>query len=283
MYKLTSPKKIDEIIKRHQFYVNKKYGQNFLTDANIIEKILEGAGITQDDDVLEIGPGIGTLTQYLCERARHVLAVEIDKNLIPILQETLQEYTNITLINKDILKMNLYEEITEIFNNKCKVIANLPYYITSEIIMRLLEQNLPVDSITVMVQKEVAQRMIASPGKKDYGSLSVAVQYYSQPEIVAIVPNTVFMPQPKVDSAVIHLKILNKPIVEVDKYIFFKVVRAAFATRRKTLLNCLSSGLSMEKEKMEALLLESNIDPKRRGETLSLDEFAQITNLIDSF
>lgn len=278
MGKLTSPSTINEIKKRYNFYFNKRYGQNFLTDVNIIEKILKGADVAKDDIILEIGPGIGTLTQYLCERTSHVLAVEIDKNLIPILNETLADYPNKTIINQDVLRMNLKEELEKFPNKKFKVIANLPYYITSEIVMTLLEEKLPIESITVMVQKEVAQRMVAAPGKKDYGSLSVAVQYYSKPEIITVVPNTVFIPQPKVESCVIKLSILDQPPVQVEKDDFFKVVRASFSMRRKTLLNCLSSGLEMDKKVVQEMLLRSNIDPVRRGETLSLEEFATVTN-----
>lgn len=280
MDKLTSPKNINEITKEHGFYFNKKLGQNFLTDENIIYKIMDGAHIDKDDYILEIGPGIGTMTQYLCERARHVLAVEIDKNLIPILEKTLKEFNNITLLNFDVLKINLLQEFEKITDEKFKVIANLPYYITSEIVMTLLESNLPINSITIMVQKEVAQRMQAHPGTKDYGALSVAVQYYSNPEIVTIVPKTVFMPQPKVDSAVIHLNILDKPPVDADKETFFKVVKSAFSMRRKTLLNCLVSGLKMDKEKVTEILTQCGIDPMRRGETLSLEEFAGIANYL---
>ena len=282
MEKLTSPKTIHRILGEHDFHFSKHYGQNFLIDANIIEKLLDGANIHEKDVVLEIGPGIGTMTQYLCERVTHVLAVEIDGRLIPILEETLREYTNKTILNEDILKVNLKEEFKKISHKPFKVLANLPYYITTEIIMGLLESDLPLESITVMVQREVAERMIASPGRKDFGALSVAVQYYSEPEIITIVPKTVFIPQPKVESAVIHLKILEEPSVQTDRKTFFKVVKAAFSMRRKTLLNCLSSGLTMDKKEVMELLNLCGIDGKRRGETLNLDEFAAIANAINS-
>ena len=278
MGKLTSPSTINEIKRRYNFYFNKRYGQNFLTDVNIIEKILEGSNVTKEDYILEIGPGIGTLTQYLCERAAFVLAVEIDKHLIPILDETLGDYSNVSVINKDILRISIGEELAKITDKPFKVIANLPYYITSEIVMNLLEGCLPIESITVMVQNEVAERMVAPPGKKDYGSLSVAVQYYSRPEIITVVPKTVFIPQPKVESCVIKLNVLDKPPVETEKVDFFKVVRASFSMRRKTILNCLSSGLELDKKEVQGILAKSNIDPTRRGETLSLEEFATVAN-----
>jgi 16S rRNA (adenine1518-N6/adenine1519-N6)-dimethyltransferase len=271
---------IHDIQKKYDFHFSKRYGQNFLTDGNIIEKILEGADIQEEDYILEIGPGIGTMTQYLCERSAHVLAVEIDQKLIPILNDTLRDYSNKTILNEDVLRINLKEELKKISDKPFKVIANLPYYITSEIIMNLLERDLPIESITVMVQKEVAERMIAPPGKKDYGALSVAVQFYSKPQIVTIVPKTVFMPQPKVESAVINLKILDEPPVEAQKEVFFKVVKASFSMRRKTLLNCLSNGLNMDRQKVIEVLEKCDIDGKRRGETLSLKEFAKIANEI---
>lgn len=282
MEKLTSIRKINELKSKYNFYLNKRYGQNFLTDENIIHKILEGAHISKDDYILEIGPGIGAMTQHLCDSAKHVIAVEIDKSLKPILEETLNEYDNITIINDDILKINIHNELKKVTTQKFKVIANLPYYITTDIIMTLLENDLPLESITVMVQKEVAQRMVAVPGGKDYGSLSVAVQYYSKPEIVTIVPKTVFIPQPKVESSVIKLNILKNPPVKVNKDVFFKVVRASFAMRRKTILNCISSRLNMEKGIVKEILENSNIEPLRRGETLSLEEFAQLARNIES-
>lgn len=280
MERLTSPRMIHDIQKKYDFHFSKRYGQNFLTDGNIIEKILEGADIQEEDYILEIGPGIGTMTQYLCERSAHVLAVEIDQKLIPILNDTLRDYSNKTILNEDVLRINLKEELKKVSDKPFKVIANLPYYITSEIIMNLLERDLPIESITVMVQKEVAERMIAPPGKKDYGALSVAVQFYSKPQIVTIVPKTVFMPQPKVESAVINLKILDEPPVEAQKEVFFKVVKASFLMRRKTLLNCLSNGLNMDRQKVIEVLEKCDIDGKRRGETLSLKEFAKIANEI---
>lgn len=281
MDKLTSPRVIHDIQKKYNFHFSKRYGQNFLTDGNIIEKILEGANIQEEDYILEIGPGIGTMTQYLCEKSKHVLAVEIDQKLIPILNDTLRDYSNKTILNEDVLRINLKEELKKISDKSFKVIANLPYYITSEIIMNLLEKGLPIESITVMVQKEVAERMIAPPGKKDYGALSVAVQFYSKPEIVTIVPKTVFMPQPKVESAVINLKILEEPPVQAPKEVFFKVVKASFSMRRKTLLNCLSNGLNMDRQKVTEVLEQCSIDSMRRGETLSLEEFAKIANMLN--
>lgn len=281
MDKLTSPRVIHDIQKKYNFHFSKRYGQNFLTDGNIIEKILEGANIQEEDYILEIGPGIGTMTQYLCEKSKHVLAVEIDQKLIPILNDTLRDYSNKTILNEDVLRINLKEELKKISDKSFKVIANLPYYITSEIIMNLLEKGLPIESITVMVQKEVAERMIAPPGKKDYGALSVAVQFYSKPEIVTIVPKTVFMPQPKVESAVINLKILEEPPVQAPKEVFFKVVKASFSMRRKTLLNCLSNGLNMDRQKVTEVLEKCGIDSMRRGETLSLEEFAKIANMLN--
>ncbi|MPW25364.1 16S rRNA (adenine(1518)-N(6)/adenine(1519)-N(6))-dimethyltransferase RsmA [Alkalibaculum sp. M08DMB] len=283
MDRLTSPSTINAIKKRYNFYFNKRYGQNFLTDVNIIEKILEGSNITKEDYILEIGPGIGTLTQFLCERSAHVLAIEIDKNLMPILGETLADFSNKTIINADVLRIDISEELSKISGKQFKVIANLPYYITSEIVMTLLENKLPIESITVMVQKEVAHRMVATPGTKDYGSLSVAVQYYSRPEIITIVPKTVFIPQPKVESCVIKLNVLDNPPVKSDKDEFFKVVKASFSMRRKTLLNCLSSGLELDKEQVTEILQKSHVDPVRRGETLSLEEFATVANNYISF
>lgn len=280
MEKLTSPKTIHTIQKKYDFHFSKRYGQNFLTDGNIIEKILDGANIQKEDYILEIGPGIGTMTQYLCERSKHVLAVEIDQKLIPILYDTLGDYSNKSILNEDVLKIDLKEELKKISDKPFKVIANLPYYITSEIIMNLLEKDLPIESITVMVQKEVAERMVAPPGKKDYGALSVAVQFYSKPEIVTIVPKTVFIPQPKVESAVIHLRILEEAPVKAPKEAFFKVVKASFSMRRKTLLNCLSNGLNMPKESVIEILDKCSIDGKRRGETLSLEEFAKIATML---
>ncbi len=271
-------------MKKHGFQFNKKLGQNFLIDQNILHKIVDGANITKEDGVLQIGPGIGTLTQELAKRAKKVVAIEIDQHLLPILQDTLKDFDNIEVIHGDILKMPLRDILYHKFENrKIKVVANLPYYVTTSIVMKLLEEELPIDSITIMIQKEVAERMNAAPGGKDYGALSVAVQFYANPHRIATVPSNVFIPQPKVDSIVIGLDILDKPKVEVsNRKLFFQVVKAAFGKRRKTLLNALSTGsLGIEKQEVLEVLNGVEIDSKRRGETLSLQEFADIANSID--
>lgn len=283
MEKLSSPTVIREIMNKYDFRFSKKLGQNFLIDENIINKIMNGAEITHEDNVLEIGPGIGAMTQLLAEKAKKVVAVEIDSKLIPILNDVLSQYENTKVIHSDILKLPLKEMIKDQFGeSKIKVVANLPYYITTSIIMTFLENDLPVESITVMIQKEVAQRIQANPGGKDYGALSIAAQFYSDPVIVTDVPKTVFIPQPKVDSSVIKMLILDEPKVKVkDKKMFFKVVRAAFNMRRKTLSNALSNGLGINKEEINIILNRCNIDPIRRGETLSIEEFALLSeNLI---
>lgn len=284
MAHLASPKYTQEIIKKYGFHFNKKLGQNFLIDQNILQKIVDGAGITQEDEVLEIGPGIGTLTQELAKTAKKVIAIEIDQHLLPILQETLGNFKNVELIQGDVLKLPLMDIMYNKFSNrKIKVVANLPYYITTSIVMKLLEEELPIGRITIMIQKEVAERMSAAPGGKDYGALSVAVQFYATPYKIATVPASVFIPRPKVDSVVIALDILDKPRVEVsNRKLFFQVVRAAFAKRRKTLVNALSTGnLGIEKQEIVNILNQIGIDSKRRGETLSLKEFADIANDID--
>ncbi|MGB4184396.1 MAG: 16S rRNA (adenine(1518)-N(6)/adenine(1519)-N(6))-dimethyltransferase RsmA [Caldicoprobacterales bacterium] len=282
MKSLTSPKVIKDIMERHNFRFSKSLGQNFLIDGNIVKKIMEGAEITKEDRVLEIGPGIGTLTQELVSTAAKVVAVEIDKSLLPVLEETLGQPPNLRIVHGDILKIDIRGLINEFFEGKeFKVVANLPYYITTPIIMRFLEEDLPFTALTVMIQKEVAQRMAAKPGQKEYGSLSVAIQYYTKPRIVCKVPSNVFMPKPKVDSIVIALDRLEEPPVDVfDRDLFFKVVRAAFAKRRKTILNNLTSGELEEWSREDILrVLESvGIDPQRRGETLSIQEFALIAN-----
>ncbi|MGB4157177.1 MAG: 16S rRNA (adenine(1518)-N(6)/adenine(1519)-N(6))-dimethyltransferase RsmA [Caldicoprobacterales bacterium] len=282
MKSLTSPKVIKDIMERHNFRFSKSLGQNFLIDGNIVKKIMEGAEITKEDRVLEIGPGIGTLTQELVSTAAKVVAVEIDKSLLPVLEETLGQPPNLRIVHGDILKIDIRGLINEFFEGKeFKVVANLPYYITTPIIMRFLEEDLPFTALTVMIQKEVAQRMAAKPGQKEYGSLSVAIQYYTKPRIVCKVPSSVFMPKPKVDSIVIALDRLEEPPVDVfDRDLFFKVVRAAFAKRRKTILNNLTSGELEEWSREDILrVLESvGIDPQRRGETLSIQEFALIAN-----
>lgn len=283
MENLTSPKLVREIIKKHGFYFSKGLGQNFLIDSNILDKILEGANLGPQDGVLEIGPGIGTMTQAISKKVEKVIAIELDNNLLPILDETLVDCPNIQIVHGDILKLPLGEILNYHFSDKkVKVVANLPYYITTPIIMKLLEQELPIESITIMVQKEVAERIYASPGGKDYGALSVAVQFYSNLSIITNVPPTVFMPPPNVASTVIRLDVLEKPKVEVkDRKLFFKLVGAAFGKRRKTLLNALSTGnLGLEKETIRELLKSIGIDERRRGETLSLDDFASIANNI---
>lgn len=281
--KLYSPKVMKRVLKKHGFRFSKSLGQNFLIDGNVIDNICDGINLGREDEVIEIGPGIGTLTQGLAERAKKVVAFEIDKKLIPVLEDTLECYDNIKIINQDILKSDIEEVIDREFDNKkIKIAANLPYYITTPIIMGLLEKNINVDEIIVMVQKEVAERMQASPGTKSYGALSIAVQYYSNPEIVAIVPKNVFMPQPKIDSAVIKLNVYDNPKVKVkDEKLFFKVVKGAFSKRRKTLLNSLgSSDVNVNKEQLREILKKLGIKETIRGEKLSIEEFAQITNEI---
>jgi 16S rRNA (adenine1518-N6/adenine1519-N6)-dimethyltransferase len=270
-----------ELLKQFNFRMTKSLGQNFLIDAGVLEKIIQGAGLTKEDCVLEIGPGMGSMTQKLCENAAKVVAVEIDKNLLPILSVTLSGYDNVTVINGDVLKLRLKEILQEHFGDrKAKVVANLPYYITTPIIMKLLEEKLNLESITIMVQKEVGDRIKAVPGGKEYGALSVAVQYYAKPSQVLLVPPHSFIPQPEVDSIVLKLDILPKPAVEVDsEELFFRVVKAAFGQRRKTLLNALSAGnFGLSKEQLREVLSSVEVEENRRGETLTLQEFANIAN-----
>ncbi len=279
---LGNPTNTREIIDKYGFMFQKRFGQNFLIDGNVVEKIVREAGVTKDDFVLEIGPGIGTMTQLLCENAREVAAVEIDTNLIPILKETLAAYDNVTVINEDILKVDiaaLAQEKNE--GRPIKVVANLPYYITTPIIMGLFESHVPIDSITIMVQKEVADRMQVGPGTKDYGALSLAVQYYAKPEIVLNVPPTCFMPRPNVGSAVIRLKKHETCPVDVDDAEFmFKLIRASFNQRRKTLANGLynSSELRLQKEQIADAIKSLGVSPSIRGEALTLEQFAQLSN-----
>ena len=281
MDRLSSPSATKRIVEKHGFKFSKSLGQNFLIDSNVVDNIVEGANIGPEDFVIEVGPGIGTLTREIAKRAKNVIAVEIDKSLIPILENTLSDVENVELINEDILKMDIKKVIDEKLEGKrVKLIANLPYYITTPIVMRFIEEEIPVSSIVVMIQKEVADRMNAVPSTKDYGSLSVAVQYYCETEIVTNVPKTVFIPQPKVDSTVIRLDVLENPKIKVvDKKLFFKVVKGAFSKRRKTILNCLGSyDMGVSKEDIKRILESAGIDPVRRGETLSIDEFARLSN-----
>lgn len=275
-----------ELLAKYNFKMAKGLGQNFLVDKDILNQIVDAAQIVDTDCVLEIGPGIGVLTEELCKNAKSVIAVEIDKRLIPILNVTLFKYENLKIINEDILKVDLRSLLFENFgSNKAKIVANLPYYITTPIIMKLLEERFNIESIVVMVQKEVAERIVASPGGKDYGALSVAVQFYADASIIVNVPSDAFVPAPEVLSAVIRLDILDKKKVEVDdERLFFDVVKASFGQRRKTLLNALSGGnLNLSKEEIRSVLEECKIDEKRRGETLSLDEFANLANTILKF
>ncbi len=279
---LGEPQQTIAVLQKYNFHFQKKFGQNFLIDPHVLERIIEEAEITKEDFVVEIGPGIGTMTQYLCEAARAVAAVEIDKNLIPILEDTLNGYDNVEIINQDILKVDLAALAAEKNGGRpVKVVANLPYYITTPIIMGLFESHMPLESITVMVQREVAERMQCGPGTKDYGALSLAVQYYALPEIVANVPPNCFLPRPGVGSAVIRLKKYEKPPVDVvDEHLMFRLIRASFNQRRKTLVNGLknASELSYSKEQIEAAIEAIGEPLTIRGEALSLEQFAQLSN-----
>lgn len=282
--RLYSPSYVKEIIDKYNFRFSKSLGQNFLIDGNIVRKICEEGEVSKEDDILEIGPGIGTLTEELSCKANKVVAVELDKSLFPILDETLAGCNNVEIVYGDILKIDLPKLFSEKFESEnIKIVANLPYYITTPIIARLLEEELDIDSILVMVQSEVAERMKASPGTKDYGSLSVFVQYYTDPEIVLSVPKTAFMPRPNVDSAVIKLKIRKEKIELKDRKTFFKVVKAAFSQRRKTILNSLSSGLKTDKGTVRAILGKVDIDPKLRAENLTIEDFSKISAILPSF
>lgn len=281
--KLGNPKNTIEVIQKYDFYFQKKFGQNFLIDERVLEKIISAAEVNKDDFVLEIGPGIGTMTQYLAENAREVMAVEIDKNLIPILSDTLSAYDNVSILNADILKVDIAKIVEEKNGGKpVKVVANLPYYITTPIIMGLFESHVPIDSITVMVQKEVADRMQTGPGSKDYGALSLAVQYYAKPEIVANVPPNCFMPRPKVGSAVIRLtRHQNPPVTAKDEKLMFRIIRASFNQRRKTLANGLknSQELNYTKEQVESAITECGLPLNIRGEALTLEQFAKLSDI----
>lgn len=279
---LGNPQNTIEILKRYQFSFQKKFGQNFLIDTHVLDKIIQAADIGKDDLVLEIGPGIGTMTQYLAEAAGKVVAVEIDKNLIPILEETLGSYDNVRILNEDVLKVDIRKLVREENEGKpIKVVANLPYYITTPIIMGLFEEHIPMVSITVMVQKEVADRMQTGPGSKDYGALSLAVQYYASPYLVANVPPNCFMPRPKVGSAVIRLTCHDRPPVEVkDERLMFDIIRASFNQRRKTLANGLNNSekLDFSKEMIIEAIERLGKGPGVRGEVLSLEDFASLSN-----
>lgn len=279
---LGNPQKTIEIIQKYEFAFQKKFGQNFLIDTHVLDKIIAAAGVTKEDCVLEIGPGIGTMTQYLAESARHVVAVEIDSNLIPILNETLADYDNVTVIHGDILKVDVNQIIDEYNEGRpIKVVANLPYYITTPIIMGLFEGMVPIDNITVMVQKEVADRMQVGPGSKDYGALSLAVQYYAEPYIVANVPPNCFMPRPGVGSAVIRLTRHKTSPVEVkEPDLMFRLIRASFNQRRKTLQNGLNNSpeVDFSKEQIIEAIESLGLSPSVRGETLTLEQFAALSN-----
>ena len=281
---LGNPKNTIEVLNKYQFMFQKKFGQNFLIDTHVLEKIIQSANITKEDFVLEIGPGIGTMTQYLAEAAREVTAVEIDRNLIPILKDTLSGYDNVNVINEDILKVDICRLAQEKNGGRpIKVVANLPYYITTPIIMGLFESHVPLDSITIMVQKEVADRMQVGPGTKDYGALSLAVQYYAQPGIVANVPPNCFMPRPKVGSAVIRLTRYAQPPVQVDdEKKMFRLVRASFNQRRKTLVNGLTNSPEVHatREAVLTALEQMGLSSTVRGEVLTLEQFAQLSNLL---
>jgi len=287
MYKdVATPGRTKEILERYGFSFKKSLGQNFLIDTNILRKIVDAAGVSNDTGAIEIGPGIGALTEQLARRAKKVVAFEIDSRLLPILADTLSAYSNVRIIHQDVLKADLHaviaEELSEVSDRM--VVANLPYYVTTPIIMKLLTEQLPIRGMVVMMQKEVADRLAAKPGTKDYGSLTIAVQYYTEAEVVMTVPRTVFMPQPNVDSAVIRLtKRPHPPVVVENEDVFFQVVRASFAQRRKTLLNNLLNNLPNGKEKKEQIeraLAAADIDPRRRGETLDIAEFASLSNAL---
>ncbi len=282
MATLGSRRSTAEVIEKYHFNFQKKFGQNFLVDSNILDKIIESAQITREDCVLEIGPGIGTMTQRLAEEAREVVAVEIDRNLIPVLEDTLSAYANVTVINADILKLDLNRLVEERNGGRpIKVVANLPYYITTPIIMALFEKHVPLQSVTIMVQKEVADRMQEGPGTKDYGALSLSVQYYAKPEIVARVPASCFMPKPNVDSTVIRLtRYENPPVETADEAWLFAVIRASFNQRRKTLVNGLTNAgyPGIGRQQVEEALSGMGLALTVRGETLTLEQFAELSN-----
>ncbi|GEB34010.1 MULTISPECIES: 16S rRNA (adenine(1518)-N(6)/adenine(1519)-N(6))-dimethyltransferase RsmA [Brevibacillus] len=280
---IATPTRTKEILEKYGFSFKKSLGQNFLVDTNILHNIVDEADLTKEKGAIEIGPGIGALTEQLGRAAGKVMAIEIDQRLLPILQDTLSPYDNIEVVHGDVLELDLRSLITEKLAGveKLSVVANLPYYVTTPILMKLLEERLPLENIVVMIQKEVAERIAAKPGTKDYGSLSVAAQFYAETEVAMIVPASVFIPRPNVDSAVIRLKVRDRPPVEVDDQdVFFRVVRCSFAQRRKTLLNNLMNGLFLKTQKDEVIQMLSDIgiEPTRRGETLSIEEFARLAN-----
>lgn len=282
---LQDPKATAEVLKKYNFRFQKKFGQNFLIDSHVLDKIITAADIKDDDMILEIGPGIGTLTQLLAYNARKVVSVEIDNNLISILEYTLKDYDNVRIINEDILKLDIAKLVREENNNRpIKVVANLPYYITTPIIMGLFEKHVPIESITVMIQKEVADRMSAGPGTKNYGALSLAVQYYSEPYLAANVPPNCFMPRPDVSSAVIRLTLVKDKVRVSNEETLFKLIKAAFAQRRKTFMNCLKNSDSFElsKDEWETVFSKAGLPLNIRGETLTLEEFVQLTDLIEN-
>lgn len=283
MKDIATPQRTKEILNKYGFNFKKSLGQNFLIDTNVLRNIVGAADITEETGVIEVGPGIGALTEQLAKRAKKVVSFEIDQRLLPVLKDTLQPYDNVEIIHSDVLKANLLETVEQQFQgiNDVMVVANLPYYVTTPILMKLLEEHLPVRGIVVMIQAEVADRIAAKPGTKEYGALSIAAQYYATAEKVMTVPGTVFIPQPRVDSAVLRLTIREEPAVAVlDEAYFFKVFHACFANRRKTILNNLvhNIGPKEKKAEIEAALEEAGVDPKRRGETLSLDEFGKLSD-----
>lgn len=281
---IATPIRTRAILEKYGFTFKKSLGQNFLIDTNILKRIVDASEITDHSGVIEIGPGIGALTEQLAKRAKKVVAFEIDQRLLPILRDTLSPYPHVQIIHSDVLKADVTEVVNREFAgiDDIAVVANLPYYVTTPILMKLLEEKLPVRSIVVMIQKEVAERIAGGPNSKEYGSLSIAAQYYAETETVFTVPKTVFVPQPNVDSAILRLKIREEPPVKVkDETFFFEVVRASFTQRRKTILNNLTHHFKdMEKSEVESLLLDSGIDPKRRGESLSMEEFAELSNFM---
>lgn len=282
---IATPKRTKDIIRRHGFSFKKSLGQNFLIDQNILNKIVDAAELDETKGALEIGPGIGALTEKLAQNAGTVTAVEIDRRLIPILKEVLEPHSHVHVEQADVLEVDLKALFESNFKDvsKVSVVANLPYYVTTPILMKLLEEKLPLEHIVVMIQKEVAERMAASPGSKEYGSLSIAVQYYSVPKLICTVPNTVFIPQPNVDSAVIRLTVREQPPVDAhDEAHFFDLVRSSFTQRRKTISNNLKSRFALPegRERIDALLVQAGIEPSRRGETLSLQEFATLSNML---